>query len=85
MTGLSVRAIVAFNAALSQIQGKLSRFSREESGATAVEYALIVGLIAVAIIVALTLFGTSVKNLFNQAGCVIRGGAWDSTANTCSA
>jgi len=85
MTGLIVKAIVASNMALSQIQGKLSRFSRDENGATAVEYALIVGLIAVAIIVALTLFGSSVKIAFSQAACAVRGGTWDSTANTCSA
>ena len=38
---------------------------REESGATAIEYALIAGLIGVALIGALGLIGTNVGNLFN--------------------
>jgi pilus assembly protein Flp/PilA len=84
MTGLIVKGMVAGNVALSRIQGKLSRFSREENGATAVEYALIVGLIAVAIIVAVTLLGSSIKVLFNQAACAVKGGVWDSNAKTCS-
>ncbi|MEI7931359.1 MAG: Flp family type IVb pilin [Actinomycetes bacterium] len=84
MTGLIVKGMVASNVALSRIQAKMSRFSREESGATAVEYALIVGLIAVAIIVAVTLLGSSIKVLFNQAACAVKGGVWDGTAKTCS-
>ena len=82
MTGLIVKGMVAGNFALSSIQAKLASFSREEKGATAVEYALIVGLIAVAIIVAVTLLGTSIKNLFNQASCALKGGVW--TSPNCS-
>ena len=41
-----------------------SRIAREETGATAVEYGLIVGLIAVAIVVAVTLVGTNLNTLF---------------------
>lgn len=41
------------------------RLTNEDRGATAVEYGLLVGLIAVAIIVAVTLLGTNLKNLFN--------------------
>ena len=37
---------------------------REEKGATAVEYGLLVGLIAVAIIVAVTLLGGKLSDLF---------------------
>jgi pilus assembly protein Flp/PilA len=37
---------------------------REEKGATAVEYGLLVGLIAVAIIVTVGLLGTKLDNLF---------------------
>ena len=39
--------------------------SRAEDGATAVEYALLVSLIAVAIIVAVKALGTSVSGIFN--------------------
>ncbi|MCW2583305.1 MAG: Flp/Fap pilin component [Klenkia sp.] len=41
------------------------RVRRDEKGATAVEYGLLVGLIAVVIIAAVTLFGTSLRDLFN--------------------
>jgi pilus assembly protein Flp/PilA len=41
-----------------------SRLARDETGATAVEYGLIVGLIAVAIVVAVTLIGTNLNTLF---------------------
>lgn len=38
---------------------------RDERGATAVEYGLLVGLIAVVIIVAVTLLGTKLNGMFN--------------------
>jgi pilus assembly protein Flp/PilA len=40
------------------------RLEREEKGATAVEYGLMVGLIAVVIITAVTLLGGQLKELF---------------------
>ena len=76
--------MAAKNVAVARVQNKLTRFSREESGATAVEYALIVGLIAVAIIVAVTLLGTNISILFNRAACVVKGGTWNSTTNVCA-
>lgn len=42
------------------------RALRDDAGATAVEYGLIVALIALAIIVAVTLVGTNLTNLFND-------------------
>ena len=39
---------------------------RKEDGATAVEYGLLVGLIAVAIIVAVTALGGKLNDLFNS-------------------
>ena len=41
------------------------RFMREEEGATAVEYGLMVALIAGAIVVAVTLIGTNLSTRFN--------------------
>jgi len=38
------------------------------SGATALEYGLIVGLIALVIIAGLTLIGPEISNTFNEAG-----------------
>jgi pilus assembly protein Flp/PilA len=42
------------------------RLRREETGATAVEYGLIVGLIAAIIIVAVTLLGNNILGMFNK-------------------
>jgi pilus assembly protein Flp/PilA len=42
-----------------------TRFMKDQSGATAIEYGLIAGLIAVVIITALQTLGTNVKNKFN--------------------
>ena len=44
------------------------RLKRDEKGATAVEYGLMVGLIAVVIIAGVTLLGTELKDLFNAIG-----------------
>jgi pilus assembly protein Flp/PilA len=43
----------------------VSRFVQDESGATAIEYGLIVALIAVVIIGAVTAVGTSLSSKFN--------------------
>jgi pilus assembly protein Flp/PilA len=42
----------------------ISRFVRDESGATAIEYGLIAALIAVVIIGAISLVGTSLSTTF---------------------
>lgn len=44
------------------------RLKRDEKGATAVEYGLMVGLIAVVIIVAVTTLGTELNSLFTTIG-----------------
>ncbi len=45
--------------------------ARTERGASMVEYALLVGLIAVVAVVAISLLGGGIKGLFNQANnCV---------------
>ena len=44
----------------------LESFISDCSGATAIEYGLIAGLIAVAVITAITTVGTSLQNKFNQ-------------------
>ena len=44
----------------------LARFVRDESGATAVEYGLILGGIAAAIIVMIYVFGDKVNNLYQN-------------------
>jgi len=42
----------------------ISRFLRDEEGATAIEYGLIAGLVAVALVGALTALGTDLGGLF---------------------
>lgn len=49
------------------LQGRVTALhERRDRGATAVEYGLLVGLIAIAIIVAVTAFGTSLAGLFTN-------------------
>lgn len=45
------------------MENLISRFLRNESGATAIEYGLIAALIAVVIIGALTTIGTNLNNV----------------------
>lgn len=47
-------------------QAALSNFAKREDGATAIEYALIAGLIAVVIIGATTALGGSIKTTFES-------------------
>ena len=42
----------------------LTKFTKEKSGATAIEYALIAGLISVVVITALTTLGGSLESTF---------------------
>ncbi len=49
-----------------------ARFAADESGATAIEYGLIVALIAVVIIGAVTTVGTNLKTSFTTAATSIR-------------
>ena len=54
---------------------------REEKGATAVEYGLLVGLIAVAIIVTVGLLGTKLDDLFTSIKDALPGGAAPAAAD----
>ncbi|WP_322893432.1 MULTISPECIES: Flp family type IVb pilin [unclassified Yoonia] len=42
----------------------ITRFKDDESGATAIEYGLIAGLVSVVIVVALSLLGPQLKTVF---------------------
>ncbi len=56
-----------FNSAFARISAKIqSRLVRDEEGATAVEYGLIVGLIAVVIIAAVILLGENLRDMFTS-------------------
>ena len=58
------------------------RLKREEKGATAVEYGLMVGLIAVVIIAAVALLGTKLDGLFDTIGAKLGGTATTTTPAT---
>jgi pilus assembly protein Flp/PilA len=49
----------------------MSRFFKNNSGATAIEYALIAGLITVGVITALTSIGTTLNGTFNSITSVL--------------
>jgi pilus assembly protein Flp/PilA len=67
MVELFVNAFVAVRGAHSTMLGR----ARTERGASMVEYALLVGLIAVVAVVAVGLLGGGIANLFGHASnCV---------------
>ncbi|WP_395945212.1 Flp family type IVb pilin [Brevundimonas sp.] len=51
----------------------VSRFAKDESGATAIEYGLIAALISVAIISAVTLLGGNLKTVFSNLAGTLTG------------
>ena len=51
---------------------RVRNFLSDESGVTAIEYALIASLIAVFIITAVTLVGTRVSTVFNEIGTTLK-------------
>ena len=56
---------------MKTLQHAVARFVREEEGVTAIEYGLIAGLIAVAIIATVTNVGTALKTLFTNVATAI--------------
>ena len=84
MTDFIVKGIITANQVLEGLKTKVESIRSDERGVTAVEYALIVGLIAIVIIGAVTLLGTGVSNLFARARCSVVGGNWTALTNTCS-
>lgn len=53
----------------------ITKFAKDESGATAIEYGLIAALIAVVIIGAVQLVGTNMKATFNAVAGKLGGAA----------
>src|SRR5262245_56575691 len=50
----------------------VTRFAKDESGATAIEYGLIAALVSVVIIGALTLLGTNLSTKFNTVASALK-------------
>jgi pilus assembly protein Flp/PilA len=57
-----------------------AKVRRDEKGATAVEYGIMVALIAVVIIVAVTLLGGNMYKTFDSVACQVKGGAYTAAA-----
>ena len=53
----------------------VTRFCKDESGVTAIEYGLIAALISVVIIAAVTTIGTNLNTVFTTIGTRLAGGA----------
>jgi len=53
-----------------------AKVRRDEKGATAVEYGIMVALIAVVIIVAVGLIGGNLTTTFNSVACSVKGGVY---------
>lgn len=64
MKDLSIRSAAA-------VQAWAVSLKNRTEGATAAEYALLVALIAVAIIVAVRFLGTSISSVFNKTGSTL--------------
>lgn len=62
-----LKHLVALGSALTQ------RLGRDDRGATAVEYGLMVALIAAAIVITVGALGTNLSNLFNSVAGTIGG------------
>ena len=56
------------------------RLRSDQRGATAVEYGIMVSLIAVVIIVAVTLLGGTLKETFSSVQCSVKGGTYTAAA-----
>ncbi|MDQ0673690.1 pilus assembly protein Flp/PilA [Pseudarthrobacter siccitolerans] len=68
---------------LSLYTNLMIRLQTNEKGATAVEYGIMVALIAVVIIVAVTFLGDTLTTLFGQVSCDVQGkGAYIPPAGT---
>jgi len=65
-----------------------ARLHSSEKGATAVEYGIMVALIAVVIIVAVSLLGGTLTDMFQGVNCQLSTPAtpkWDAVAKVCKA
>jgi pilus assembly protein Flp/PilA len=58
---------------MTEMTKLLARFRKDQSGATAIEYGLIAGLIAVAIVTAAGNVGTNLTALFNDIATKLPG------------
>ena len=70
--GKSQEASAMLNRAVKATSNQLSRFLRDESGATAIEYAMIASGIAVAIATTLVSLGSTVQGLYTSVATAMK-------------
>lgn len=70
---------------ISLQQRVADRFSNQDRGATAVEYGLLVGLIAVVIIGAVALLGGTLQDMFNDVNTTLTNPGGTTTTGTTTA
>ena len=68
MNDIALRVAIAYQLTVARL-----RATNDERGATAVEYALMVGLIAAVIVLAVTALGGSVRDIFTNTNTDIQG------------
>lgn len=71
--------LVAKRGLRERIQHLTRAFRRDENGATAVEYGLIVGLIAIVIVGAVSILGGTLKGMFEDANTGLLTGTTSTT------
>jgi len=57
---------------MTKFSNLMTRFSRDETGATAIEYGLIAALIAVGIVTILGVVGTDLTNMFTTVSTELK-------------
>jgi pilus assembly protein Flp/PilA len=65
--------MLEFKATLQQLTAAVRVIFSSEKGATATEYSLLVGLIALVIVAGVTLFGTNLNTFFDSLGTTVGG------------
>ena len=65
--------MLEFKGKLQQLAATVRAISSAEKGATATEYSLLVGLIALVIVAGVTLFGTNLNTFFDSLGTTVGG------------
>jgi pilus assembly protein Flp/PilA len=65
--------MLEFKESLQQLAATVRAIFTSEKGATATEYSLLVGLIALVIVAGVTLFGTNLNTFFTSLGTTVGG------------
>lgn len=65
--------MLEFKGTLQQLAATVRAIFANEKGATATEYSLLVGLIALVIVAGVTLFGTNLNTFFDSLGTTVGG------------